>query len=485
MMLKRAVLLGCLIGSCLFLFLAAAGDAEGETITVAKGPLSGADYNTIQEAVDAAAVGDSIHVSPGIYYENVVVNKSIYLFGEDRNTTVINGDGTGHVVHVTADDVTIAGFMIRGSGNGNDGGLCFDGATLGWVSDNVITDNMANGILLMNGTRSIVISGNDISGNNFEGIWMWNSSGNVVTYCDVTDNYVGITIWQGEHNTVVDCNIDSNSVHGLYLPDTYDNDILLNNISGNGLGSGYGIFICSGSTNNTLHRNNFENNRQHASDQSHNQWDDGGGIGNYWDNYSGSDNDRDGIGDSPLDIPGGSSVDRWPLMQPYWMGLLADDVPPEVVSTVPSDDSTEVATGTTITIRFSEEMNVTLASNPISTYPDFGYSLSWSEGNTTLYIAPDDDLNISTTYSITLTVAFRDMAGLNITPYTFSFTTEEPDVNEVGSGDGGTNGTGAQEEGDGNVTSPPASFERFYLPAAVIMLVVIAVIVIAIARRRH
>jgi len=63
------------------------------------------NYTKIQDAIDNASDGDTVFVyddsSP--YYENLVVDKSIQLIGEDRDTTVINGSGSGDVVYVTAD----------------------------------------------------------------------------------------------------------------------------------------------------------------------------------------------------------------------------------------------------------------------------------------------------------------------------------------------------------------------------------------------
>ena len=51
------------------------------------------DYPTIQEAIDNANNGDTVFVKSGIYYEEVEVDKSINLIGEDRNTTIIMGSG--------------------------------------------------------------------------------------------------------------------------------------------------------------------------------------------------------------------------------------------------------------------------------------------------------------------------------------------------------------------------------------------------------
>ncbi|MFQ6119416.1 MAG: S-layer protein, partial [Methanosarcinales archaeon] len=49
------------------------GVSSAKTINV---PIN---YTTIQEAVNAANSGDIIIVAKGIYYENIVINKSISL----------------------------------------------------------------------------------------------------------------------------------------------------------------------------------------------------------------------------------------------------------------------------------------------------------------------------------------------------------------------------------------------------------------------
>ena len=53
-----------------------------------------ADFSTIQEAINAASPGDTIFVRNGIYYEIVVVNKTVSLVGESKETTIVNGNGS-------------------------------------------------------------------------------------------------------------------------------------------------------------------------------------------------------------------------------------------------------------------------------------------------------------------------------------------------------------------------------------------------------
>ncbi len=49
------------------------------------------NYTKIQDAIDNASDGDTIFVYSGIYYENLIINKSITLIGENRETTIICG----------------------------------------------------------------------------------------------------------------------------------------------------------------------------------------------------------------------------------------------------------------------------------------------------------------------------------------------------------------------------------------------------------
>ena len=69
-------------------------DSAPATDTPAEGVIAvPADYATIQEAVDAAAPGDLILISPGTYYEAVNVGTdNLTIRGLDRNTVVLDGE---------------------------------------------------------------------------------------------------------------------------------------------------------------------------------------------------------------------------------------------------------------------------------------------------------------------------------------------------------------------------------------------------------
>jgi len=81
-----------------------------------------ADFHTIQEAINAANPGDTIYARVGTYYENLVVNKSLALLGENKNTTVIVGvvhsPAWESAISVRADDVRIANLTVTNGGHG-------------------------------------------------------------------------------------------------------------------------------------------------------------------------------------------------------------------------------------------------------------------------------------------------------------------------------------------------------------------------------
>ena len=77
-----------------------------------------ANYTTIQDAINAASNGDTIYVSHGVYHENILIDKSINLVGEDKTTTIIDGGKHGNVVTLShlSTQVNLTGFTIQNSG---------------------------------------------------------------------------------------------------------------------------------------------------------------------------------------------------------------------------------------------------------------------------------------------------------------------------------------------------------------------------------
>jgi parallel beta-helix repeat protein len=262
-------------------------------------------YQNITSGLEHAKDGNTIFVKARTYREHVVVNKSVSLVGENRDSTIIDGNGIGTVISITANNVSIEGLTIRGSGPYNCSSISIVHSTGNHISHNTITNNYYEGIGLYSSSNNVV-SGNTITNNYYEGIGLYSSSNNVVSGNTITNNYLegGIGLYSSSNN-VVSGNTITNNYYGIGFSYSGNNVVSGNTITNNYYGIGF-----SYSSNNNICRNNFNNTNQVRSDST-NVWDDGN-EGNYWSDYAGHDLNGDGIGDTPYVISG--VRDNRPLM---------------------------------------------------------------------------------------------------------------------------------------------------------------------------
>jgi len=182
-------------------------------------------YPKIQEAINAAGLGDEILVYAGTLSEHVVVNKTVSLIGENKHNTTIDGGGTGTVIIVTANNVNISNFTIRNSGNPKWGILLY-GSSGNKISHNIITNNYY-GIHLVDSSNN-TLDGNNANNNDWYGICLDGSDNNTIGGNSLTNNGRGLTLKFSGGNTLRNNNMTNNSwsfaVSGDSISD-FDNDI--------------------------------------------------------------------------------------------------------------------------------------------------------------------------------------------------------------------------------------------------------------------
>jgi len=287
---------------------------------------TGEDFATIQEAINAPETlnGHTIFVDAGTYYEHVVVGKSIQLIGEDSATTIIDGNGTGTVINVSANFVNISRFTIQNSGHDPMSWCC--GIFIDYSDNNIIYGNTFRWndfALFLQSSEGNNISQNFIVDNRFMTIFMYGSKNNVIASNEISRNEAGMQLHTSRGNKIIG-NIITSSDWGIDL--LYEsNNIVVGNIIQNITTA---IYIHA--SGNTIYHNSFINNTYQAwivDPHLHpNTWDNGyPSGGNYWSNYSGTDfcsgtyqneTGSDGIGDTPC-IIGENNQDRYPLMIPW------------------------------------------------------------------------------------------------------------------------------------------------------------------------
>ena len=114
-------------------------------------------FATIQMGINVAGDGNTVHVAAGTYLENINYNgKNISVFGEDRETTIIDGNQDGIVVGFgNGEDSTaiLSNFTIT---NGFQGIKCINNSNPR-IGNNIITGNAYSGSV-SNGARGAGIS---------------------------------------------------------------------------------------------------------------------------------------------------------------------------------------------------------------------------------------------------------------------------------------------------------------------------------------
>jgi parallel beta-helix repeat protein len=209
-------------------------------------------FDSIQDAIDASSNGDRIVVYAGTYNERLVITHSLDIFGEERNTTFIDGGDIGDVINISSKYVNISHFTIRDSGNNKYNASILINSGNAIITDNKITSGK-HGISILNCDSNIIYD-NIIMSNSGNGIQLNNSNNNEITYNRITSNLNGLFLHDSSSNLIKYNNaIKNNNINGLFLNETCDyNTISYNNISNN---DENGLYLNDHCDHNTLANN--------------------------------------------------------------------------------------------------------------------------------------------------------------------------------------------------------------------------------------
>ncbi len=201
-----------------------------------------AEPGALAEALKTTGAGGGITLAPGIHPGPVVIDRPLSIACAPG--AVIEGNGTGSVVTITAPNVHLTGCDIRGSGSSHEtidsGVKLTKGATGAEVSGNRVEGNLYG--IDIHGAKNALVADNIIRGRQDRhmnrrgnGVYVWNAPGARVEHNDIRYGRDGIFTNSSRknvfaHNLFRDLRF---AVHYMY---TNDSEVIGNVSIGNHLG---------------------------------------------------------------------------------------------------------------------------------------------------------------------------------------------------------------------------------------------------------
>ena len=217
------------------------------------------NFSKIQDAIDNASDFDEIYVYNGTYFENLVINKSITLIGENKDSTIIDANYSYYGISLSNSIVNVSGFTIKNAIIGIYVSMNLSSQKMNSMI-NLFSNTIKNnniGIYIEKDILNITLINNIIDNNTAEGIQLFGTKNvNALSNKILHNKGFGLSLWNSSNNTIKN-NIVTNSLKGVFLGELScfniieNNDILKNSNSG--------IFFDNASYN-TLDNNNFSSN---------------------------------------------------------------------------------------------------------------------------------------------------------------------------------------------------------------------------------
>ncbi|VAW64115.1 Nitrous oxide reductase maturation protein NosD [hydrothermal vent metagenome] len=197
---------------------------------------------TLQLAIDTAHAGDTLQLTTGTYKGSINIHRSLSLHGNKKS--IIDGDGSAHVITVSAKNVLIKDLTIQHSGNDlnaeNSGIFITDKGDNARIESNHLKNNLIG--IYLKGPENVMVNNNQIIGSQNHrindrgnGIYLWNTPGSVIKNNSIRYGRDGIFVTSSRNNIFSGNQIRDLrfAVHYMY---THDSEVSANISSHNHVG---------------------------------------------------------------------------------------------------------------------------------------------------------------------------------------------------------------------------------------------------------
>lgn len=172
----------------------------------------GVDYESLNEALENAEVGETIQIPAGVFPAGVSVDKQVTIIGEGEESVLL-ADGGMSIISVTADDVIINGLTFAPSYSGIT--ITGDGVT---VKNCFFVENLIGVDVVGDG---IYVTGCDFTGCGYAGIRAEGTDGARIGSNNFDKCLNGLILGFSESSGVVDNTVLSSNV-GMVLEGVYN-----------------------------------------------------------------------------------------------------------------------------------------------------------------------------------------------------------------------------------------------------------------------
>jgi len=198
--------------------------------------------DSISRAIARAQDGDTVLVpGPDVFREHVVITKSIRLLG--TNAPVIDADGSGTPLTLTAPDVEVCGLVFRNSGHDLttfDSGIMITGDRARVRDCCIASDGFG---IYLRGASECMIERNEVFGSTNlvsakrgNGIHLWNTKRNRILDNTIHDKRDGMYFSYADHNLIAGNRV-WDTRFGIHYMYAHQNRLLTNSLTRNAIGA--------------------------------------------------------------------------------------------------------------------------------------------------------------------------------------------------------------------------------------------------------